>query len=63
MSSSGTSQSKVSANSLQMNFRSSSECFLITNSDRDYMAGLLKLDANKDGQIDFNEFMNWLKWD
>jgi len=32
-------------------------------SDRDYAAGLISLDKNKDGQIDFNEFMNWLKWD
>jgi Ca2+-binding EF-hand superfamily protein len=35
----------------------------INQTDRDYYSGLLKLDANKDGQIDFNEFMNWLKWD
>jgi Ca2+-binding EF-hand superfamily protein len=32
-------------------------------SDAELAKGLISLDKNKDGQIDFNEFMNWLRWD
>lgn len=31
--------------------------------DKDYAAGLIALDKNKDGQIDFNEFVDWLRYD
>mmetsp|Transcript_5980 Transcript_5980/g.6524 ORF Transcript_5980/g.6524 Transcript_5980/m.6524 type:complete len:158 (-) Transcript_5980:100-573(-) len=32
-------------------------------SEQFYKDGLKALDKNGDGQIDFNEFMDWLKWD
>eukprot|EP01121_Diplochlamys_sp_Union-15-3_P021259 TRINITY_DN856_c0_g1_i2.p1 TRINITY_DN856_c0_g1~~TRINITY_DN856_c0_g1_i2.p1 ORF type:complete len:153 (-),score=26.86 TRINITY_DN856_c0_g1_i2:67-525(-) len=31
-------------------------------SEIDYKAGLKVLDKNKDGNIQFNEFISWLKW-
>jgi Ca2+-binding EF-hand superfamily protein len=31
-------------------------------SDKDAAAGLIALDKNKDGQIDFNEFVDWLRY-
>jgi len=30
--------------------------------DKDYSKGLIELDKNKDGLIDFNEFVDWLRW-
>jgi len=34
----------------------------ILKTDKDYATGLAALDKNRDGVIDFNEFVDWLRW-